>query len=67
MVRAFMWTCVVLAVTLLSPAAIPAAMAISASKPPEGSTPFIQWIVTVVLAGICGVIMFKNAKRTPND
>ena len=40
---------------------------IDTARPPEVGTPVLQWGGLVVFAGLCAVIMFKDAKRTPND
>lgn len=44
-----------------------AAYGFNAAPAPETGTPFLQWGALLVFSGLCGAIMFKNAKRTPND
>jgi len=47
---------------------LPAAFALKpATEPLENSTPWRQWIATVVIVLICAGIVFKNAKRTDQN
>jgi type IV secretory pathway VirB2 component (pilin) len=57
-----------LALMLMSaPAFLPRAMAVREAGAPQPSKPWLQWIVTVLMAGACAAIMFKNAKRSHQD
>ena len=64
--RRFISVLTVLGLTLWSNA-LPAAYALSTASAPEKSKPILQYVIAAAMAGLCVLILFKNAKRTPQD
>ena len=57
-------SCCCLVAGLLQTAMPPTALAVQTASPPEPSKPVLQWIITLLMVGLCAAILFKNAKRT---
>ena len=56
-VRCFVGVC------LMAPV-LPQAMALKPADAPQPGKPWLLWLITLALAGVCVAVAFKSAKRS---